>query len=100
MAEKKLNSSGGITRIFKMQMFIPIIALIILAVFNLIMDPGFFGITLGVNKAGDPVLNGYLITILDNGSEVAILAIGMTLVTQPAAGRISALALPRQSPAP
>lgn len=32
MAEKKLNSPGGISRLFRMQMFIPIVALIILAV--------------------------------------------------------------------
>ena len=86
MAEKKLNSPGGISRLFRMQMFIPIVALIILAVFNLILDPGFFSITMGTNSAGDPVLSGYLITILDNGSEVAILAIGMTLVTAACGG--------------
>ena len=39
MAEKKLNSPGGISRLFRMQMFIPIVALIILAVFNLIPVP-------------------------------------------------------------
>ena len=87
MAEKKLNSPGGISRLFRMQMFIPIVALIILAVFNLILDPGFFSITMGTNSAGDPVLSGYLITILDNGSEVAILAIGMTLVTAACGGQ-------------
>ena len=56
-------------------------ALIALALFNLIVDPGFFKVTLGYNSMGNPVLSGNLITILDYGSELAILAIGMTLVT-------------------
>lgn len=69
------------------QIFIPIVALILLAVFNLIVDPSFYKITMDVNSAGDPVLSGYLITILDYGSELAILAIGMTLVTAASGGQ-------------
>ncbi len=69
------------------QIIIPLAALIFLALFNLIMDPGFFKITLGTNSAGYPVLSGYLITILDYGSELAILAIGMTLVTAASGGQ-------------
>ncbi len=59
----------------------------ILAVFNLIADPSFFKITLGYSSSGAPVLSGYLITILDYGSELAILAIGMTLVTAASGGQ-------------
>ncbi len=73
--------------IFKRQIFIPIAALIVLAVFNLIIDPSFFKITFGYNSMGDPVLSGYLMTILDYGSELAILAIGMTLVTAASGGQ-------------
>ena len=69
------------------QIFIPIAALLILTVFNLIADPGFFRVTLDVNSAGNPVLSGSLITILDYGSELAILAIGMTLVTAVSGGQ-------------
>ena len=69
------------------QMFIPLLALLLLAVINLIADPGFFKVTLGNNNAGDPVLSGYLITILDYGSELAILAIGMTFVTAASGGQ-------------
>ena len=69
------------------QIFIPIVALLLLALFNLIMDPSFYQIKFGHNSAGDPVLSGYLITILDNGSELAILAIGMTLVTAATGGQ-------------
>ena len=70
------------------QILIPIVALVLLAVFNLIADPSFYKITLDVNSAGNHVLSGYLITILDYGSELAILAIGMTLVTAASGGRI------------
>lgn len=51
------------------QILIPIVALVLLAVFNLIADPSFYKITLDVNSAGNHVLSGYLITILDYGSE-------------------------------
>lgn len=85
------KTSGGtgfsLSALFRKQIFIPIAALLILAVFNLIMDPSFFKITLGYNSAGNPVLSGYLITILDYGSELAILAIGMTLVTAASGGQ-------------
>lgn len=83
-----MKSTGKpFSKLFKNQIFIPIMALILLAVFNLIVDPSFFKIALGYNSAGDPVLTGYLMTILDYGSEVAILAIGMTLVTAASGGQ-------------
>jgi len=69
------------------QFFIPCAALTILVLFNLIADPSFFAITLGTNSNGDPVLSGYLITILNNASELVILAIGMTLVTSASGGQ-------------
>ena len=84
---KNKTKAAGLKKIFGQQIFIPIAALLILAVFNLIADPGFFRITLGTNSAGNPVLSGYLITILDYGSELAILAIGMTLVTAASGGQ-------------
>ena len=81
------QNKNFLSGLFRQQIFIPIAALIILAVFNLIADPSFFKITLGYNSAGDPVLSGYLMTILDYGSELAILAIGMTLVTAASGGQ-------------
>lgn len=69
------------------QMFIPLTALVVLALFNLIMDPSFFKITIDHNSSGMPVMTGYLITILDWGSELALLAIGMTLVTAATGGQ-------------
>lgn len=87
MKSKSFNFADFISGLFRNQIIIPIAALLLLAVFNLIMDPGFFRITLGTNSAGYPVLSGYLITILDMGSELAILAIGMTLVTAASGGQ-------------
>ena len=84
---KKTGAGQFFMQLFKNQIFIPIAALLLLAVFNLIMDPSFYKITLGYNSAGDPVLSGYLMTILDYGSELAILAIGMTLVTAATGGQ-------------
>ena len=84
---KKINMKEFFMKLFKRQIFIPIAALLLLTLFNLIVDPSFFKITLGYNSAGDPVLSGYLMTILDYGSELAILAIGMTLVTSASGGQ-------------
>ena len=86
--EKKKKSFMDIVKmILSRQIFIPIAALLALVLFNLIMDPSFFSITMKTNSAGYPILTGYLVTILDYGSELAILAIGMTLVTAAAGGQ-------------
>ena len=84
---RKADASGAFVDLFRKQIFIPIAALLLLTVFNLAVDPSFFKVTLGTNSAGNPVLTGYLMTILDYGSEVAILAIGMTLVTAASGGQ-------------
>ena len=86
-AVKKSKGSDFLGKLLRQQLFIPVAALLILAIFNLIADPSFFKITLGYSSAGQPVLSGYLITILDYGSELAILAIGMTLVTAASGGQ-------------
>ncbi len=90
MQSKALKKTGIVeicSKLFRKQIFIPIAALLLLAIFNLINDPAFYKITLGYNSVGDPVLSGYLIEILDYGSELAILAIGMTLVTAATGGQ-------------
>ena len=83
----KNNGIKKLTQMMRKQIFIPIAALLILVIFNLIADPSFFQINYSLNSSGDPVLSGYLITILDNASELAILAIGMTLVTAASGGQ-------------
>ncbi|WP_026524870.1 MULTISPECIES: ABC transporter permease [unclassified Butyrivibrio] len=87
MSKIEKNEQSFLKRLVSNQLFIPVIALLLLSVINLINDPGFFKITLGTNNAGNPVLSGYLITILDYGSELGILAIGMTLVTAASGGQ-------------
>ena len=87
MANNSKSGSGFFGKLIHNQIFIPLAALLLLLVFNLVFDPSFFKITLGQNAAGNPVLSGYLITILDYGSELAILAIGMTLVTAASGGQ-------------
>ena len=77
----------AILSLTRKQFFIPVAALLALLIFNLIADPSFFEIKMGQNSAGDPVFSGYLITILDNASELVILAIGMTLVTAASGGQ-------------
>lgn len=82
-----MKKENFLLKIVRNQMFIPLAALLLLIVFNLINDPSFFAITIGPNSQNFNVLGGYLITILDNGSELAILAIGMTLVTAASGGQ-------------
>lgn len=85
--KKKASPMEVMKKILGRQIFIPIAALLLLVLFNLIVDPSFFAVVMKTNSAGNPVLTGNLITILDNGSELAILAIGMTLVTAAAGGQ-------------
>ena len=91
MTQSKTNKSSNISSflagLLRQQMFIPLAALVLLALFNLIMDPSFYRISFGYNSAGYPVFSGNLITILDSGAELAILAIGMTLVTAATGGQ-------------
>lgn len=77
-----------IKNITKMQLFLPIFSMILVMCINVIYDIAngnaafnFFYITI---KNG--VLFGRLIDVLNRGSEVAILAIGMTLVVSSSAG--------------
>lgn len=81
------NAGAFVKKLIRNQIFIPIAALLILVIFNFVADPSFFAVTLSQNSAGYPVLSGNLITILDNASELVILAIGMTLVTSASGGQ-------------
>ena len=62
MKQKKRNA-GGLG-----QLLIPLVALGILIVFNLIRDLGFFSIVMRVNNSGNIVLTGNLISIIDSAS--------------------------------
>jgi len=69
------------------QLIIPLVALIALIVFNLFRDISFFSVEFVVNNAGNTVLSGNLINIISNASALAILAMGMTLVTAASRGQ-------------
>ena len=68
-------------------LLIPLIAILLLVIFNLFRDPGFFSVSIAANNNGDPVLHGNLISILNGASELAILSMGMTLVTAASGGQ-------------
>jgi len=74
-------------RFSRSQLVIPVFALFLLIVFNLIRDAGFFELTIITNNLGDTVLSGNIVSILNGASELAILAIGMTLVTASSRGQ-------------
>ncbi len=84
MANKIVNQ---IKKLFQSQLAIPLVALIVLVLFNLIRDPSFFSIVIKKNNLGNTVLSGNLISILNGASELVILAIGMTLVTSATKGQ-------------
>ena len=74
-------------KLTKSQLGVPLFALLLIVVFNLIRDPGFFSLSITVNNAGNSVLAGNVISILNGASELVILAIGMTLVTASSRGQ-------------
>ena len=79
---KLLSKTAGLG-----QLVIPLVALALLLLFNLIRDPGFYAINISVNNSGNPVLTGNLISIINSASELAIIAMGMTLVTAACGGQ-------------
>ena len=69
------------------QLLIPLIAIVLLVIFNLIRDPSFFSVGIAANNNGFPVLQGNLISILNGASELVVLSMGMTLVTAASGGQ-------------
>jgi len=69
------------------QLLIPLIAIVLLVIFNLIRDPSFFSIGIAANNQGFPVFQGNLVSILNGASELVILSMGMTLVTAASGGQ-------------
>ncbi len=86
-SKEKFNITEFLGNVFRHQMFIPIAALLLLILFNVFKNPEFFEITIRVSSTGHKILSGPIISVLDNGSELAILAIGMTLVTAACGGQ-------------
>ena len=69
------------------QLLVPLLSILLIVVFNLIRDPSFFSVGMSTNNLGNPVLTGNLISILNGASELAIIAMGMTLVTAACGGQ-------------
>ncbi|MFT4143722.1 MAG: ABC transporter permease [Mobilitalea sp.] len=86
----KLNAdrlSSVLKTFTRHRLFIPIAFLAILLLINAFINPGFLKISMGSDSNGYPVLIGNLINILNNATELVILAIGMTLVTAASKGQ-------------
>ncbi|MBE5937737.1 MAG: ABC transporter permease [Lachnospiraceae bacterium] len=81
------SAKATLLKIVSNQMFIPIVAILILTIVNLIGDPSFFAISYGENSEGAWLFSGNPVNIIDNGTSLAMLAIGMTLVTAASGGQ-------------
>ena len=68
-------------KLTKQPLFLPIFCMILVLLINLIKSPSFFSISIN-----NGVFYGRLIDILNRGSEIAILAVGQTLVVAVSAG--------------
>ena len=75
------------------KMFLPIFCMFLVLLINVVYDVAqgnafydFFKIFFSESSTGDMLLSGRLVNILNRGSEVAILAVGMTLVVSASAG--------------
>ena len=82
-----------VKKVSKAPMFLPIFSLILVMIINVVVDIAqgnswynFFVITTTESTSSGLVLYGRIIDILNRGSEVAILAIGMTLVVAASGG--------------
>lgn len=77
-----------IKKITKMSLFLPIFCMILVMAVNILYDiaNGNFAFNFFTISIRNEVLYGRLIDILNRGSEIAILAIGMTLVVSASAG--------------
>ena len=85
MNKRASKSSSAWSR--NSQLIVPLLSILLLVVFNLIRDPSFFSVEITTNNLGNTVLSGNLISIFNGASELAILAMGMTLVTAAAGGQ-------------
>ncbi len=88
----KQNTNGLVKRITGARLFLPLVALALVLIINIIKTPTFFNISIQ-----NGVLYGYIIDIINRSSELVILAVGMTLVIATggidiSVGAVSALA--------
>ncbi len=81
------RSASVLKSLTRHRLFIPIVFLAFLLLINIFINPGFLRISLSKDSAGNPVLVGNIINILNNATELVVLAIGMTLVTASSRGQ-------------
>ena len=81
------RSASAFKALVRHRLFIPIAFLVFLLLINVFINPSFLRISMGRDSGGNPVLIGNLINILNNATELVILAIGMTLVTASSRGQ-------------
>lgn len=93
MTEKTIRKPLTLRTITEKQLFLPIFALILMLLVNVIITPTFF-----VVKIQNGVLYGFIIDIINRACELITLAVGMTLVvassrgTDISVGAVSAVA--------
>ena len=93
MPSPEVKAMNNLKALTKKQLFLPIFSMILVMLVNVLFDIAdgnnafdFFSVSM---KGG--VLYGRIVDILNRGSEVAILALGMTLVVSCSAGTGSVL---------
>lgn len=70
------------SRITHAPLFMPLVCLVAVLLLNVVQTPDFFKVSIN-----NGVLYGYIIDIINRGSELVILAVGMTLVTAASGGQ-------------
>lgn len=73
---------ASIKKITGLRLFMPIVCLLVVLLVNVIRTPDFFNIYMTEGH-----LSGWIIDVINRGSELVILAIGMTLVTAASGGQ-------------
>lgn len=76
-----MKNKFNLNSILKNQLLLPVAALFIMLVINVIITPNFFKISIN-----NGVLYGFIVDILNRSSELVILAVGMTLVVAASRG--------------
>ena len=75
------NKEKFLSRLKHNQLLLPITALIVMLIVNVIITPNFFKVSIN-----NGVLYGFIIDILNRSCELIILAVGMTLVVASSRG--------------
>ncbi|MFV0528091.1 MAG: ABC transporter permease [Lachnospiraceae bacterium] len=77
-----MRTVAAVKKASKMRLFTPLLCLVAVLLVNVITTPDFFKISIN-----NGVLYGYIIDVVNRGSELVILSIGMTLVTAASGGQ-------------